>query len=413
MNRGITHLLYMTTSTSRPLFLAALSATVLCLTAACAKYPTEPLSVTLAHSEMTRVPDASRLDFQSQPKWDYASSVELLGMLSVADRYQDQALQAYIMQWADTMVRADGSIRGYKPERYNIDHVCPGRLLLALWQRTGEQRFRVAADSLARQMATHPRTSEGAFWHKAVYPHQVWLDGLYMGAPFLAAYAHATGAPDTLWADIARQYCVALRHTRDDSTGLYRHGWDESRGMFWCDSLGRSQHAWGRSNGWLMMGLVATLEHMPQATPGRDTLANAFAALADTLQRFADPATGMWYQVLDQPAREGNFVESSASAMFIYSLLEGARLGLLPASCAQRGRETLARFIDRFVRPDTTLATPDGRPLLRVTDCNAVSGLGGPDRRDGSFDYYIHAPMRDNDPKTLGPLLAALALADL
>lgn len=382
------------------------------------EYSAEPLSVRLAHSEMARVPDASRLDFQPAPKWDYASAVELLGMLRVSEQYGDASLEAYIKQWADTMVAADGTIRGYKPEKYNIDHVCPGKLLLELYRLTGEPRFKTAADQLAKQMTTHPRTSEGAYWHKAVYPNQIWLDGLYMGAPFLAAYARQTNAADSVWADIARQYCVCARHTRDDSTGLYRHGWDEAKQMFWCDSTGRSRHAWGRANGWFMVGMMETLEQMPTGVAGRDTVEQVFAALADTLLKVRDEATGMWYQVLDAPGREGNFVESSASAMFIYCYLKGSRLGLLPERFRQVGREALSRFVERFVVEDTTsaaaLSRPAGAlPLLSVSDCNAVSGLGGKDMRDGSFKYYITSPMRADDPKTYGPLLSALVEVEM
>ena len=368
------------------------------------------LSRMLCHSEMARHTNPMTLDFQTKPKWDYSAATELLGMLTIAEKYNDTTIYKYVTQWVDTMVLADGRILGYKGDRYNIDHVCPGLMLLHLHEKTQDPRLMTACDSLWGQMKTHPRTSEGGFWHKKVYPHQMWLDGLYMGAPFLARYAKECGIAEAAQ-DLARQYIIVGRHTYDDSTHLYRHAWDESHEMFWADKeTGRSQHAWGRANGWYMMGMVEALENIPVGTPGRDSVMTILQGLAKTVLDYADPETGMWYQVLDSPQREGNYVESSCSAMFIYSMLKGARLGLLPAEYREIGREKFQRFVARFVKKETN---ESGETMLSLTDCCAVAGLGGKDMRDGTFDYYVKEQIRDNDPKTVGPFLLACAEMDM
>lgn len=362
------------------------------------------LSTLLAHSEMARVPDPVNLDFQKVPKWDYSAATECLGMLKVAETYGDAELMAYVRQWADTMVADNGDIRGYNPEKYNIDHLCPGKLLIRLHQVTGEQKYMTAASHLMKQFETHPRTSEGGLWHKKVYPHQMWLDGLYMGAPFIAEYGQLTNTD--VAADMASQFIIVGHHTFDDSTRLYRHAWDESREMFWADSVtGCSKHAWGRANGWYMMGMVDALEFIPEGTEGRDSVISILAGLVDAIQNYRDPKTGMWYQVLDQPGREGNYVEATCSAMFVYSMLKAARMGYIPYSYREVAEEAFHQFCRTFLKKEGE--------LLSITTCCAVAGLGGKDMRDGTFDYYIHEPVRDNDPKAIGPFLLACCEMEL
>ena len=358
------------------------------------------ISVWLAHSEMKRNPNPMTLDFQTKPKWDYSAATELLGFMKVAEKYSDDELRSYARSWADSMVNGQGVIRGYKPTTHTIDHLCPGKLLLRLYNTTGDERYMTAATSLMEQVKTHPRTSEGGLWHKAVYENQMWLDGLYMGAPFIAEYAQLKELD--MSEDMVRQYLIVGKHTYDDSTRLYRHAWDEAHSQFWADTLtGRSQHAWGRANGWYMMGLVDVLEFIPEGTVGRDSLIARLQGLAEALLDYRDKKTGMWFQVLDCPEREGNFVESSCSAMFIYSMLKGVRLGYLPAKFRDVAEMAFKQFVMTFLKENENDGT------LSVTQCCAVAGLGGKDMRDGSFDYYIHEKVRDNDPKTIGPFLMA------
>ena len=347
---------------------------------------------------MIRVPDPVNLDFQPAPKWDYSASTELLGMLKVADAYDDDSLKAYVKQWADTMVLSNGDIVGYDMAKYNIDHICPGKLLLRLYNQTEDRKYLTAASHLMKQYESHPRTAEGGLWHKKVYPHQMWLDGLYMGAPFIAEYGQLTNMD--VAADVARQFIIVGSHTYDDSTRLYRHAWDESRQMFWADSAtGRSRHAWGRANGWYMMGMVDALEFIPDGTQGRDSVISILRNLAHAILEYRDPKTGMWFQVLDSPKREGNYIESTCSAMFIYSLLKAARLGYIAPEFHDIAEEAFAQFVRTFVKADGG--------LVSISSCCAVAGLGGKSMRDGSFEYYIKEPVRDNDPKAIGPFLLA------
>ncbi len=392
----------------RALFTAIIALSITALTA-CTTKKDETLSLWLAHSEMARTPDPNNLDFQPAPKWDYSSSVELLAMLKVAEKYDDEPLLNYVYQWADTMISPEGQIRGYDPEKYNIDHLCPGKLLLRLYAKTDDERFMNAASRLMEQVENHPRTQEGGLWHKKVYPHQMWLDGLYMGAPFIAEYAQLRNID--VAEDMVHQFLLVGQHTYDDSTHLFRHAWDESKSMFWADSLtGQSQHAWGRANGWYMMGMVDVLEFIPEGTVGRDSLLNIFNHLSKSLLNFRDKQSGMWFQVLDSPLREGNFVESSCSAMFIYAMLKGARLGYLPPEYREIAEEAFGQFVTTFIKQEKS---DDGKDLLSVKQCCAVAGLGGKDMRDGTFDYYINEKIRDNDPKTIGPFLLACLELDL
>lgn len=357
----------------------------------------EKLSVQMARSEMKRVPNTLNLDFRTTPKWNYSAGLELYSFLQTAEKYGDKEMFKYVYSYVDTMVQIDGSIYNYKPEEYNIDHVNAGKLLFSIYDITQEARFEKASNLLRSQMLTHPRTTEGGWWHKKVYPHQMWLDGLYMGAPFVAEYGKRNG--EDVYEDVVKQFLIVGKHTYDDSTHLYRHAWDEAKEQFWADpTTGCSQHAWGRANGWFMMAMVDVLAIVPEGTVGRDSLLNMFRGLSETLLDYRDEKTGMWYQVLDSPKREGNFVESSCSAMFTYAYLKGSRLGLLDSKFDNIGRETFDKFVSRFVKTNE-----DG--TISVTDCCAVAGLGGKNKRDGSFDYYIHEPIRDNDPKTIGPFV--------
>ena len=382
-----------------PLFITVVSL-LACLSCSPTKTCNErPLSLQIAYSEMQRVPRTTALDFRTSARWNYCAGLELYAFQKVAQRYSDSTLANYVYTYVDTMVQADGSIYSYKVDEYNLDNVNSGKLLFDVYDATHEERFRKAADLLSSQLLTHPRTEEGGFWHKKVYPHQMWLDGLYMGAPFYAQYGARFGVD--VAEDMVNQFLIVGRHTYDEESHLYRHAWDESRSMFWADSItGRSQHAWGRANGWYMMAMVDVLEFIPTETPGRKDLVERLQNLAEALLSVRDSATGMWFQVLDSPYREGNYVESTCSAMFIYSMLKGSRMGYFDAKFDAIGREAYQQFINRFVKYNE-----DG--TISITDCCAVAGLGGKNMRDGSFDYYIHEPVRNNDPKAIGPFVLA------
>ncbi len=364
-----------------------------------------PYSVRMMDSEMLRNPQATWLDGrQGSLKWNYTTGLELLSFLDVAGRYGLPYAVDYVRDWADTMADENGNVVTYKKENYNLDHICPGRIYYRLYYDTGDQKYRRVLRKLREQLDTQPRTSEGAFWHKQIYPHQVWLDGLYMAQPFYAEYTKKfspKAARDSLFSDICNHFDVASEHTFDPETGLFRHAWDESRDMFWADSLtGQSAHAWGRACGWYAMALAETIDYLPEDHEGRDRLIGKFRYLMEHLPEYADPETGMWYQVLDCPGQPGNYVEASASAMFVYSYLKGVRQGWLPSEWRDYSRGLYRRFIDTFVREN-----PDG--TISITSCCSVAGLGGKEMRSGTYDYYLGEPVTENDCKAVGPFIWA------
>ena len=359
----------------------------------------------MAESELIRHPNPTGLDYMNGVlKWNYTIGLELLALMDAGDRYGDPRMEAYALRYADTIINARGEIYKYKKENYNLDHICPGRMLFRLWERTGQERFRMTLDRLREQLDGQPRTSEGGFWHKKVYPWQMWLDGLYMGEPFYAEYAlrFETGQQQRAsFDDIVNQFLIVAEHTRDSVTGLYRHAWDESRSQFWADPrTGQSAHIWGRALGWYVMALVETLDYLPSDHPGHAQMVALLRDIYERLPRYADRQTGMWYQVLELPNRQGNYLESTCSAMFVYGMLKSVRKGYLDPSLAPKAEQGYRNFIRTFIREEK-----DG--TISVTNCCAVAGLGGKDRRDGSFEYYIGELVRDNDAKAVGPFIWA------
>ena len=372
----------------------------------------KPLAVRMVESEIARHPSPATLDgiASGKIKWNYTSGLELLSMIDAGEAYGRPDFYDYALRYYDSIVRPDASVITYKKEKYNLDHVCPGRPLFLIAERTGEARYAQVLDTLFSQLQSHPRNEDGGFWHKQVYPHQMWLDGLYMAEPFYAEYVvRKMGDSDRfaeLKADIVRQFTLVADHTYDPATGLYRHACDVAREQFWCDkTTGQTPHAWGRAMGWYAMAIVETLQYLgvdETTQPMVDILNHIY----ETLPKFADPATGMWYQVLDQPGREGNYLEATGSIMFVYAMLKGVRLGYLPAELKPEARRLYERFVERFIRENE-----DG--TISMTDCCAVAGLGGASMRDGSFDYYISEPIIENDCKGVGPFIWASMEYDL
>uniref|UniRef100_UPI0040577793 glycoside hydrolase family 88/105 protein n=1 Tax=Alistipes sp. TaxID=1872444 RepID=UPI0040577793 len=369
----------------------------------------EPLSVRMVQSEMRRNPSPTNLDGipEGQVKWNYTTGLELQSFLDVAEKYDREDVEAYVERYYDTMVRPDAQILTYKRTNFNLDHICPGRPLFTLYERTGEERYRMALDTLHSQMEGQPRTPEGGYWHKKVYPHQMWLDGLYMAEPFHAEYVKrfiATADPERaaeIERDIVNQFLLAARYTYDPETELFRHAWDSSKQMFWCNpETGQSAHAWGRAVGWYAIAIVETLDYLSPEAEGREGMIQILNHLYKVLPRYASPQSGMWYQVLDSPEREGNYEEATSSIMFIYAQLKGVRKGYLPKEMQGEALERYERFVERFVRENE-----DG--TISITDCCAVGGLGGKQMRDGSFEYYLSEPIIENDCKGVGPFVWA------
>lgn len=279
-------------------------------------------------------------------------------------------------------------------------------MLFPIYEKTKEERFKKALDLMRDQMRTHPRTKDGSFWHKKVYPHQVWLDGIYMASPFLAQYAQTFDEP-SLYDDVALQIIDIHKYAYDPKTGLYYHGWDESRLQKWANpETGLSPNFWSRSIGWYMMAMVDALDFMPKNHPQRAEIITILQDLSASVEKFRDPETGMWYQVTDQMNRTGNYLESTGSAMFVYTWVKGAQKGYLDESYLDKGKKAYNQFLKRFVKENE-----DG--TISITDCCAVAGLGGEKfYRDGSFEYYINEPIRDNDPKAVSPFIMVSILLD-
>lgn len=359
-----------------------------------------PMSVRLAESEMVRCPESWQLDFQPKLKWDYCHGVELQAFLRLEEMYGDSRYFDYAEAYCDTMVREDGTVVAYKREEFSLDRVNTGKILFNMYARTGEEKYKKALDLMYSQFADQPRTKEGGFWHKKVYPHQMWLDGLYMGCPFYAEYAARFNHPEA-YQDIINQFCVVARHTYDPATGLYRHAWDESCEQFWCDkTTGQSAHSWGRAMGWFAMALVESLEFIPVNEPNRDSLLAILDNVLVQIERYQDSKTGLWYQVLDRSGDKGNYLESTVSAMFIYSIYKGVRLGVVPEKYMTVADKGFEGFMKRFIKVDK-------KGVVSITDCCAVAGLGGKNNRSGDYEYYINETIRDNDPKAIGPFINA------
>lgn len=337
-------------------------------------------------------------------KWNYEQGLMLHALLRAGEQSGDSACFEFVRRNIDQYVNEKGVIRTYDPETYNLDNIAPGRALLALYRKTGEGKYRAAADSLRRQLRDQPRTREGGFWHKKIYPYQMWLDGLFMAEPFYAAYAAEFKEPGA-FDDIVNQFVWIEKHTRDSRTGLLYHAWDASRQQRWSDPVtGRSPNFWSRAMGWYAMGLVDVLDILPPDHPGRKRLLRILNNLAEALWRVRDRRTCLWYQVTDRPLVPGNYLEASGSAMFAYAFAHGANNGYLPAQFLGRARCTFQGVLRNLV----TL-TPDGLVSLHHT-CRGA-GLGGIPYRDGSIAYYLGEPQRTNDMKGYGPfLLAAIEL---
>lgn len=361
----------------------------------------EAWSVKLAQSEMQRFPEPWMIEKAKKPRWGYTHGLVVKSMLELWKHTGDTVYYEYGKIYADSLIDENGRIRTMKYLSFNIDNVNPGKILFDLYDRTQDVRYKIAMDTLRKQMTEQPRTSEGGFWHKLRYPHQMWLDGIFMASPYLAQYGVAFG-DTTVFADVVNQINLIARKTYDPATGLYYHGWDESRTQAWADQeTGCSPNFWSRSIGWYAAALVDVLDYLPAQTAGRDSILHLVDGLAASLIKYQDPETGVWYQVTDQGNREGNYLESSATALFVYFLSKAIREGYISDSYQAATDKAFNGMINQFVKEEA-----DGS--YTITNCCAVAGLGGePVYRDGSYEYYISEPVIENDPKSVGSIILA------
>ena len=323
-------------------------------------------SVRMTDALIARNPDVS-------PRWDYTAGLVLLAVHRVGEATGRPAYADYVRRNMDHFVDANGTIVGYKQDEFNLDPINQGRLLFPLFARTKDPRYRTAIETLRTHLRAQPRTAEGVFWHKQIYPQQMWLDGLYMAEPFYVTYAK-TFADTAAFTDALHQFLLLAARARDPCTGLMYHAWDASHTQPWADTTtGLSPNYWGRAVGWYLMAAMDVLDGVPAAHPDRVALLEVVRELADAVARVQDPVSGLWYQVLDQPGRRGNYREASGSSMFVYAFAMSARKGGLEPryrALASRGFDGLVRelvktdFAGKTFKPIAEIATGSSSVLV-------------------------------------------------
>ena len=354
---------------------------------------------------MTSAPDMPLWNIESikqgkKPGWNYIDGCMTTSLLEMYKTTGERKYLDFVISFVDYYVSEDGSILGYDPRKYSTDDVSESRILFDLYKYTGNEKYRKAIELAHSQILTHPRTKEGNFWHKAIYHDQVWLDGLYMMQVFYTRYQSQYGGKD--YGDIIRQFQNVRRLMFDEEKKLYYHGYDSSKTLFWADKdTGLSKNFWLRSIGWFLVALADVWDYMDGDGDGRAVIAGIFKEAIDGILLYQDQESRMFWQVPSFPRREGNYLETSGSAMISYALLKGARLGILPSSYGIRGLEVFKGIVKEKMRDE------DGD--LNLKDICLVAGLGPENnpRRDGSYEYYISEPVVDNDAKGVGPFIMA------
>lgn len=358
------------------------------------------MAIRMADSEMTFFPRCSTVDFDSVGAWNYTPGLVSSAMIELWKKTGDKKYYEYAKAYADQFIGEDGQINRYKREDFNIDKVNSGKFLFELYRSTGDERYKKAIEILRDQLNDHPRTSEGGFWHKKRYPNQMWLDGLYMGSPFYAQFGKEFDEP-AAFDDVVNQFVTVQRHTYNSEVGLNYHGWDESKEQQWADSItGCSPNFWGRAMGWYSMALVDVLDFIPESHPDRQKILDILNVVAAGIKKYQDADSGLWYQVLDKGNMEGNYLEASASCMFVYCLQKATRMNYIGKEYRAVAEKGYQGILNKLIKENE-----DG--TISLTNVCAVAGLGGNPYRSGSYEYYIGELVRDNDPKGVGPFILA------
>jgi len=332
--------------------------------------------------------------------WDYIDGCMIMAILEYFNCTGNEKYLKFADTYEDYRVHEDGSIDGFELEKQNLDDVNGGKNFFVLYRLTGKEKYRKALDTVYELLKAQPRTKEGNFWHKKIYPNQVWLDGLYMAQPFYMEYETKFNQKKN-YDDIFHQFFNVAELLRDKKTGLYYHAYDSSREMFWCNKeTGLSKHFWLRALGWYSMALLDTLYQCDRTgyEEKYEKLKDIFIDLMEAMVRFQDKS-GMWYQVVDMGGREKNYLETSGSAIMAYCMLKGTRLGILPEKYRENGKKAFQGICDNYLVTDTGKMSLGGICL--------VAGLGGANKRDGSYDYYMSEPVVQDDAKGVGPFLLA------
>ena len=390
------------------------------------KAPYEHYSEWLTYSEMKRVPKSFLLDFSKSPKWSYVMGIELEGMLDTYLTYGGDDILKYCQEYTDTMINEKGNIRGYDLLEYNLDNIRTGHFVTRMYNLYPEAKNKLAINTMMKQLQNQPRTiADKVFWHKAIYAYQVWLDGIFMGLPFRCLTASTQlKSKDAIkiYDDAVNQLKITYERTLDPNTGLNRHAYDETRAAFWSNQeTGLSQHCWGRAQGWYSMALIEVLDALPEDYSRRGEVLDLLQKDLDAVIKWQDQESGTWYQVMDAPGREGNYLESTCSSMFAYVLLKAYNKGYLGTKYRDAGIKAYQGIIKNFIRVNAD-------KTISLTQCCSVAGLGPAatpqviaamkkinpkgsvkedKHRDGSYAYYLSEPIRDNDAKGVGPFIWA------
>ncbi len=334
--------------------------------------------------------------------WDYIDGCMIMSLLELYKVTENKKYFEFAEAYISYRVEEDGTIRGYHKDELNIDNINEGKNLFTLYDLTGKEKYAKATSKIYEQILEMPRTAEGNFWHKQIYPNQVWLDGLYMAQPYYMEYENRFNDKKN-YEDIFNQFFVVEEKLKDAETGLYFHAYDSSKVAFWCDKeTGLSQNFWLRALGWFAMALLDTLNLADKSYKDYDHLLKMYRDYMDAMLKFQSPE-GMWYQVPNFPGREKNYLETSGSSIMAYSLLKGVRLGFLPEEYREYGIKAFNGICDKY------LSEVDGN--MSLGGICLVAGLGPEDnrRRDGSYEYYMSEPIVKDDAKGTAPFLLAYA----
>lgn len=348
-------------------------------------------------------PDAPLWNIESirqgkKPSWNYIDGCMITALLCASEITGEAKYADFAEKFIDYYVFEDGTIRGYSKEKYNLDDVNEGKVLFELYEKTGKEKYKKAIFLLESQLEEQPRTITGNFWHKQIYPNQIWLDGLYMGQVFSTLFKKYFGNKD--YSDVVNQFKNVKKLMFDEDKKLYYHGCDCSKTAFWADKeTGRSKSFWLRAIGWFTISLIDNIDYIDDEN-AKSELVKIFAETIDGISQYADAETGMYYQVVDQGGREGNYLETSGSSMIAYAMMKGARLGVIDKKYAEMGRKTFDGICKKYLS-----ISEDGD--LNLGGICLVAGLGPEDnkRRDGTFEYYISEPVVENDAKGVAPFV--------
>jgi unsaturated rhamnogalacturonyl hydrolase len=361
------------------------------------KLPDQKWSIKMANSVIARS-DSLIYYVDHNPKWAY--DVALLGM--AMDKLGDKDIRytKYMENWVDHFVKPDGSVLDYNLKEYNLDRIFPGRNVLTVYERNHDVRYKIALDNFIEQLKSQPKTKSGGYWHKNIYPWQMWLDGIFMASTYMAQYAKEFDSP--MWFDEAcSQTKLIYAKTLDEKSGLLMHAWDESRTQKWCDPLtGKSHYPWSRATGWYILAIEDILEYLPENHPDRAELISILQKTCDALLKVRDPGTGLWFQVLNEGGREENYIEGSGSAMYTYAFARGAHRGYLDRKFLEISENAFDGIIKELI-------TVDKQGLVTMHNICGGCGLGGNPYRDGSYEYYVREKRVNNDTKGVAPFIMA------